>query len=254
MAVARRGRAVDDDEAASLEDIDEPGGRVDRKRRPRDHEQIGLRDCGYRLVKRALVEGFFVQHDCGLHDAPACGATRHAVGVRGAQVEQPFDRVGSAAAHAGVAQHAAVQFKHVSTAGFLVEPVDVLGDHGAQRAVVFEFGECAVRAVRLGIEREHAFAVEVEELARVRVEEAAADHLFGRVPMLLRVEAVRAAEVGDAAFGGHARAAEEHHAAGRGVGYPCAKRFRCASRRIVHAPPFAFGSSAPSYSRNRCFT
>ena len=199
-------------------------------------------------MHRAFVQGLLVQHDVGFDDAAAGGASRHAVVGLRAKGQQVVYRVGCAARHAEVAQHAAVQFEHVLAARFLMEAVDVLRHHGGQRARLLEFGQLAMRAVRLRVERQHAVAVEVEERAGVGVEEAAADHLLGRIGVLLRVQAVRAAEIGDAALGGHACAAEEHQAARRRVGHPAAERFDSA-HGFVHSSSCRFRPMIPRFLR-----
>ena len=153
LAVARGGGVVDDDEAAPCEEVDEAGRRVHGQRRSRHHQQVGLRDGIHGAVHRAFVQGLLVQHDVGFDDAAAGGASRHAVVGLRAKGQQVVYRVGCAARHAEVAQHAAVQFEHVLAARFLMEAVDVLRHHGGQRARLLEFGQLAMRAVRLRVER-----------------------------------------------------------------------------------------------------
>ena len=83
-------------------------------------------------------------------------------------------------------------------------------------------------SVGLGVQGQHAVAVEVEELAGMGVEEAAGYHGLGRVGVALGVEPVGAAEVGDAAFRGYAGTAEEHHAARCALVNPLAQLFNVA--------------------------
>ena len=64
--------------------------------------------------------------------------------------------------------------------------------------------------VGLGVQRQHLGAVEVVELLRVRLVKRVAEHRLRRIPELLVVQAVHAAEVRDAGLGGHAGAAEKH--------------------------------------------
>ena len=71
--------------------------------------------------------------------------------------------------------------------------------------------ELAVRLVGLGVERDHALAVELVELRRVLAEELMAEHGLGRVLEVLVVQAVLATEVGDAAGGRDPRPAKEDH-------------------------------------------
>ena len=87
-------------------------------------------------------------------------------------------------------------------------------------------------SVGLGVQGQHAVAVEVEELAGMGVEEAAGYHGLGRVGVALGVEPVGAAEVGDAAFRGYAGTAEEHHAARRALVDPLTQLLDIAFRLV----------------------
>ena len=67
-----------------------------------------------------------------------------------------------------------------------------------------------MRLVGLGGEADHALAVEVVELLCVRHVKTVAKHGLGWVCKVLVVQAVLAAEVGNAAVGGYAGAGKEY--------------------------------------------
>src|SRR5699024_8770115 len=106
----------------------------------------------------------------------------------------------------------AVELDDVARAGGLVQPVDVLGDHRADRAELLEAGHELVALVGPG-----------------RVEPAPADEAARPVPPARRAAAdevrvvhrpdptaaVRTAVVGDAGVGGHAGTTEHEGRAGR---------------------------------------
>ena len=93
-----------------------------------------------------------------------------------------------------------------------MQPVDVLGDDRAELARFFQLRELVVRGVGLFVEAEHLVAVEAVEFPGLFDKEGVAENLLGRIVVLLIIQSVHAAEVGDAAFGAHARSAEKHDA------------------------------------------
>ena len=92
-----------------------------------------------------------------------------------------------------------------------MQTVDVLRDDRAHLALSLELGQLEVRLVGLGVERDHLGAVEVVELLGVRHVEAVGEHRLGWIGEALVVQPVYAAEIRNAARGGHPGAAEEHH-------------------------------------------
>ena len=104
-----------------------------------------------------------------------------------------------------------------------MQPVDVLGHDGRKDVLALQLGQLAMGGVGRSVQGQHAVAVEVEELAEMGVEEAAGYHGLGRIGVALGVEPVGTAEIGDAAFCGHAGTPEEHHAARRAFVNPLAQ-------------------------------
>jgi hypothetical protein len=111
-----------------------------------------------------------------------------------------------------------VQFGDAVGAGHLVQAVDVLGDDAEQLVLALQPGEGEVGGVGPRVGVDELLSVEVEERGRVALHEAVGDDLLGaqRAPVGLRVDAVGAAEVGDAGFGGHPGTAEERDATAGG--------------------------------------
>ena len=179
------------------------GRRVHRQRRSADDEHIRVADVLQRAAHHVIVQRFLVQHHIGLHDA-AAGAPGHP-----GAVPDEFHPVGRTALHAVVAVDGAVEFPHPLGAAPLVQAVDVLGDHAAQFANRLQFRQFSVGGVGLGIGADHFGPVEPIELLRFPVEKAAAENGLRRIIILLVVQTVHTAEIGNAAFGGHAGAPEK---------------------------------------------
>ena len=105
-----------------------------------------------------------------------------------------------------------VQLKHALRARHLMQAVDVLRHHDIELASSLQLGELGVTAVGLSVKRDHLGAVKVEELGRMCLIKAMREHSLGRVGKLLVIQAVHAAEIGDATCRGNTSAAKEDHA------------------------------------------
>ena len=197
-------RLVDEDQFMAAVVTDQAGSGVDDEARAADDEHVGVADVVQGLFDDVVVQAFFIEDDVGLDGAAAGVALGDACGILHVFGVEEF-----VAVHAEVAVDAAVQFQDILTARFLVQAVDVLGDDGFQFAGFFQFGQLDVGHVGLGVEGQHLVAVETVEFFRVVHEEGVAEDRFGRVFIVLVVQAVSAAEIGDAAFRRYAGAAEE---------------------------------------------
>ena len=91
-----------------------------------------------------------------------------------------------------------------------MQPVDVLRDDRAQLPLALKLGKTEMDTVRLHAVDNELLAVEAVIFLRVPVKEAAAQNSLGRVLPLLVIQSVDAPEVGYAALGADARAAEEN--------------------------------------------
>ena len=166
-------------------------------------------DCLNRRGENVHIKRLVVQYNVGLDNA----ATRAAGDAIRITRCQHFAHVKEALAlHAEIAMHAAMELQHVFAAGRLVQPVDVLRNYGAQRTLCLKLRKAPMRCIRFGIQRDHLVAVILEKRLGVAVEKSTRDNLLRRQLVFLRIETIGAAKVGDAAFGGHACAAEKHHA------------------------------------------
>ena len=94
-----------------------------------------------------------------------------------------------------------------------MQAVDVLRHHGVELAGALQLGQLGVAAVGLSVKRDHLGAVEVEELGRMRLVKAMRQHGLGRIGKPLVIQAVHAAEIGDATRRGNTRATKEDHVA-----------------------------------------
>ena len=91
-----------------------------------------------------------------------------------------------------------------------MQAVDVLGDDCLQLALCLPLRQLAVGGIGLCVRRQHFGPVEVVKLRLMGLIKAVAQHGFRRIPELLMIQAVHTAEIRNAAFRGHARAAEKH--------------------------------------------
>ena len=105
-----------------------------------------------------------------------------------------------------------MQFVHDAAARLLVQPVDVLRDDGGEPALALPLREFFVRRVGLRVQAQHFIAVERVKLFGVPFKKTVRKDALGRVLVLLAVQPVLRAEIGDAALRAHARAAEKHPA------------------------------------------
>lgn len=160
LAVARGGGAVDDDGRRPVKKSMRPAAGT-RQATPRS-ATTSRSACAMAFTAPCTVRsGTLVQHDVGFDDA-AAGGHHDTLSSDCAKGQQVVYRVGCAARHAEVAQHAAdaVRARHVLAAALMGV---ILRHHGVAAARLLEFGQLAMRAVRLRVERRHAVAVEVEE-------------------------------------------------------------------------------------------
>lgn len=125
-----------------------------------------------------------------------------------------IDVVKFATLHAEIPQRRAVQFEHIFASRHLMQAVDVLRDDGFQFSCRLKLGEFQMRGVWLRVFYDKFFAIESVKFRGIRVEKRAAYYDFGRKFPFLAVKSVLASEVGNAAFGGNARAAEKNDVLG----------------------------------------
>src|SRR5450759_4482848 len=109
-----------------------------------------------------------------------------------------FIRVAVSAPSAMSLLEAAVYLDDVPAARFLVQAVDVLGDHRLEQALLLKFGQECMSLCRLDVvDGAQEVSGECEEVMRVRVEPVDVEGLLGVIPMR-HVEPVRPSEVWDA--------------------------------------------------------
>ena len=92
----------------------------------------------------------------------------------------------------------------------LMQAVDVLGDDRFQPALPFQLCQPQVGRVGLCPMDDELLAVEVKKFCGVGLVEGVGEHRLGRVLEFLVVQPVHRAEIGDAALGRDAGAAEKH--------------------------------------------
>ena len=103
-----------------------------------------------------------------------------------------------------------MELQHLLAARQLVETVDVLGDDSPQLARTLQLRQLPVGGVGLRTGDQQLFPIEVEKFLRVVFVEGVAQHDLRGIGELLVVEAVHAAEVGDARLSAHAGASEKY--------------------------------------------
>ena len=91
-----------------------------------------------------------------------------------------------------------------------MQTVNVLGHDRLAFALALQSRQPQVSCVGLCAVHNELLAVKVKEFRGVPLIKAVGEHRLRRVPELLVVQAVHAAEVRDAGLGGHAGAAEKH--------------------------------------------
>ena len=152
-----------------------------------------------------LIQPFLVEHHVGLHRSTAVRAAGHAFA--------PGDEVRAekaAAFHAVVAVDGAVKLIHCFAARRLMKPVDVLGDHRAELPGPLQLRQLLVGGVGPGIGAEHFVPVKAVKIPGAPGKIGVAEDGLRRLVVFLAVQAVHAAEIGDAALGGHPRTAEKN--------------------------------------------
>ena len=197
------GVPVDDHQLAAPIIPHQPRGGVHHQRGAADDEHVGVCDVLQGFFHDGLVEALLIQHHVGLYNAAAGAAgdaRRRGHGLHAVEL---------AASAAVVAQDAPVQLQHLAAAGFLVQPVDVLGDDGFQLALPLPLRQLPVGGVGLGVQCQHFAAVKVVKLLRVGLKKRVAEHGFRRILEFLAVQPVHAAEVLDAGLRADACAAEK---------------------------------------------
>ena len=105
-----------------------------------------------------------------------------------------------------------MQLQHCSAAGLLVQSVNVLGDHRAQPSRLLQFRQFQVRGIGLGIQGSVSGPVKTVKFLGMGQKKAVAEDRFRRRIILLVIQPVHAAKVGNAAFRGDARAPKENNA------------------------------------------
>ena len=115
-----------------------------------------------------------------------------------------------------------MQLVHGLAARGLMQPVNVLGDHGLQLALLFQLCQTQVCGVGLGSLYNELIAVKPVELFRVPFPEGVAENGLRRVVVFLVIQPIHTAEIRDAALGGHSRPAKKDDAAAL-----CQNLFQC---------------------------
>lgn len=208
----RRG-LVYQNQMLSAKIVDQAGGWINYERRSADYQRVGCGDCLDRAVQSFVVQAFFIQNYVRLYECAAFFAARQFVG-RGFALRDEINVVKFAALHAKIPQGRAVQFENIFASRHLMQAVDVLRDYSFQFSCRFKLGELQMRGVRLRVFDDEFFAIKSVKFRGIRVEKRAAYYDFGREFPLLAVKSVLASEVGNAAFGGNARAAEKNDVLG----------------------------------------
>ena len=108
----------------------------------------------------------------------------------------------------------AVELQDPLASGRLMQAVDILGDDGGEPARLFQPGQGEMRRIGPGGKRQHLLPVKGKKLLRVLPEKGVAQDGLRRPAPGLAVKAVLAAEIGNARFRAHPRAAEKDDAAG----------------------------------------
>ena len=137
--------------------VDEPGGGVDVQGGAADDEHVRLGDGPDGVVQKLLVQPLFVQDHVGF-DGAAALAAGHALAV-----EHEVEVIEFPAALTIVPVDAAVELQHPLAAGGLMEPVDVLGDDGAELALGLPLRQLFVGGIRLGTGDQQLGPVETEK-------------------------------------------------------------------------------------------
>ena len=109
-----------------------------------------------------------------------------------------------------ISERRAVKLIHSFAARFCVQSINVLRHDGGKNARALKLGELQVRRVRLNALAAKMLAVEFIEFLGVLHKKHVAEYLLGRVAVIHHIDAVRRAEIGDAALGRYACAAEKY--------------------------------------------
>ena len=199
LGVAGGGAEIDDCQVFAVKIIHQPRRGIDRKLGAADEQHIRGGDGLHRRREGGRVQALTVKDHIRLDDA-AAGAAGHVV-----RLQHRLHRPAFAALHAVIAVHAAVQFQHVAAARPLMEFINVLGDDRRQLALLFQARQRIVRRIGLCLRADEIFAVVIEKHVRVTHKKAVAEQFLRRpsVRLQCRINAVAAAEVGNAAFGGN---------------------------------------------------
>ena len=102
-----------------------------------------------------------------------------------------------------------MKLENALAAGGLMESVNVLGHNAGHFPGFFPFRQLQVRPVGLCIQGQHLVPVKTEELFRLPHEKSMGKHLLRRIIVLLVVQSVHAAEIGDSALCGNTCTAEK---------------------------------------------
>ena len=105
-----------------------------------------------------------------------------------------------------------MQLVHRFAARRLMQPVNVLGDHRPQPALLLQLCQPQMGSVGLCVLYDQLIAVKTVKFLRVFLPEGMTEDGFGRVVVFLVVQPVHAAEIRDAALRRNARAAEKDDA------------------------------------------
>ena len=157
------------------------GCRIHHQRCTSDDHHVRLRnrlDCtfDYVLVQRLLIKNHI------RFNVSAAGAVRHA-----STMEDILRSVKLVTLFAVIAQHTAVQLKHVFAACLLVQTIDVLCNNSGQLASLLQLRQLFMRGIGLGIQIQHFIAVELEKLLRTPFVERMAEDGFRRILIGLMV-------------------------------------------------------------------
>ena len=105
-----------------------------------------------------------------------------------------------------------MELDHLFASRLLVQPVDILGQHGLELPLRLQLRQGQVAVVWLCLRIEHLFLIKAIEFLRPADKIAVADDLLRGLGILLIVQTVHAAEIRDAGLRGNAGAAEKDDA------------------------------------------
>ena len=194
-----------------LGELREAGGGIDHQRRADDDEQIGQQGFPLRPAHGVHRHGLAERNGGGFYQPIAPQAARGGA-LGGEFFPQRRQIVALPAGQAGGVQGVAVQFHHqlLRHAGGLVQPVDILGNHGGGLAGGNQIGDRAMAAIR-----QRALKHRIHRKATApgfNPRRLGGDEGLKLDRRQLGPHPTGAAEIWNAGLGADARAGEHHHA------------------------------------------